>query len=147
MFSSINKFGSCLKCLCLRCKKNVQQNHSEMCFQCNNNFLPENIEIPYENCEGEWVDSRLFEKGFKSFGFFLCLNCFKWWLSAHSLNGYGQACISCNVYHNPKYMWINYNQKSGTKKESDKPHRKDLCEACRLGKCIKRKYDENYNFF
>ena len=56
---------------------------------------------PPVDSEGEWVHPHEF-KGRKSFGYFLCLNCRKTWLSAHSFPNYQQGCqrdVKLSVIH------------------------------------------------
>jgi len=99
-----------------------------------------NLPIPVDT-EGFWVKRENFF-GKKSFGFFVCKNCKKTWLSAHSHSIYKQGCKGCETENYAKYFWVNSHKKEkdpdfqGLNKE--KPHDKMRCEACHLGICLDR---------
>jgi hypothetical protein len=108
--------------------------------------LKENIGPPYPGCQGKWVDREDFT-GLKSFGYFLCLNCFSCWTSAHAQVRYRQGCTKCDSYFYPIYMWKNKSAKVGKKnKEDDLPHLSQYCEACKAGDC-KISYSNNYDSY
>jgi len=97
---------------------------------------------PYDGIRGAWVPPEEFY-GAKSFGVFQCTQCKAKWTSAHAQkrNGkvYEQSCKHCDdVWVPPKYMW----QNEGTagirrvREEDDKPHLRELCEACQDGVCL-----------
>jgi hypothetical protein len=107
----------------------VQQDNIDLCEIC----LPP----PYEDIEGQWVQRKDCTKQ-KSFGYYECKICHGIWKSAHAQKNYRQACKPCNSYYFPFYMWENENLPGQRNKiiDDDKPHMKDLCEACKKGKCI-----------
>ena len=88
---------------------------------------------------GHWALREEFF-GHKSFGYFVCSICAgSNWISAHAFKNFKQGCKRCNIYCLPVYMWVN--EESRDKFDDDdedskkKPHKTELCEACRLGKC------------
>ena len=93
---------------------------------------------PYQGCIGEWVNA-IQHPGGKSFGYFCCLPCDKKWMSAHARKGYKQGCKDCERFYYPLYLWENTHKKSNLKENpnNDKPHIKYLCQACKMGICIR----------
>ena len=87
--------------------------------------------------DGHWVLRRNFPYK-KSFGYFKCDDCNKWWISAHSFKEYKQGCKRCEKMHFPKYMWLN-DEKEETKADKEDngtPHDTKRCEACKMGICL-----------
>ena len=100
----------------------------------NKNYSPPR-KPPFEGAEGFWVKRADFE-GRKSFGIYYC-ECSASWLSAHAHSAYRQECKTCRSHVHPSYMWINSRESSRSESahDGDKPHMRDLCEACKLGVC------------
>lgn len=89
---------------------------------------------------GEWVHWDEF-KGNKSFGYFLCDNCNKKWISAHAYKNYRQGCQNCETYDYPKLLWVNF--ESSERRwdiEDDAEHDRFRCEACKAGACLRRTF-------
>lgn len=88
---------------------------------------------------GKWVQVDEF-RGTKSFGYFNCESCKKSWTSAHAFPKYTQGCKGCKTDSFPTFLWVNL-----TKDKRDqpaipsdgKPHEYLLCEACKVGVCLK----------
>ncbi len=40
--------------------------------------------VPYAGCKGKWIPTEYFFKKGKSFGYFICIECDKKWMSAHA---------------------------------------------------------------
>ena len=109
------------------------------------NFLSNNdeVEIDTKNLPnpasgpGKWIPREDFE-GNKSFGYFKCRKCSKWWLSAHSFKKFKQGCQKCETENLPVYLWKNTgtNVNENPKKDGDGVHDKQRCEACKNGLCI-----------
>ena len=100
------------------------------------------LDPPFEGAEGEWVNRHEFA-GRKSFGFFECesLSCGKKWYSAHAFPSYKQGCQECEHESLPAYLWVNYggNERDYDdyeRDDSNAPHDRDRCMACRAGVCI-----------
>lgn len=95
--------------------------------------LPAPVDEP-----GEWIMREDFKKR-KSFGFFLCKECQNRWTSAHSYPRYKQDCKSCCKSNYPVLLWKNASKYHRSDRNEDdenkKPHRRDLCEACKAGAC------------
>ena len=92
---------------------------------------------------GHWIEREKFP-GDKSFGYFFCFTCAgkSAWISAHAFKRYKQGCKTCDTYFLPVYMWVNdhgndSNEYRDIEESEKKPHKRDLCEACRLGQCHK----------
>jgi hypothetical protein len=90
---------------------------------------------------GEWVERSEFSRR-KSFGYFTCNNgsCSgKTLVSAHAFRQYKQACTSCKPYTFPTYLWVNLEERkeARVKGDEEKPHCRRLCEACKLGVCLR----------
>jgi hypothetical protein len=122
---------SCKNCLCIKCKKQISMNYVNKCQNC----LPP----PYENIIGNWVFTKDYTINQKTFGWFICP--FKHeWKSAHTHKTYGQICNKCDndEYIKASYMWINDSSERMKRNRDvdDKPHLTDLCQACKLGRCI-----------
>jgi len=103
-------------------------------------ILTLSLPIPV-NTEGCWVKRKDFVKE-KSFGYFVCKECKKSWLSAHSFKKYKQGCKGCEIEYYPKYLWNNTEKRKESpefeKVNKDKPHDRTRCEACHLGICLDR---------
>ena len=97
-----------------------------------------NLPIPVDT-EGYWVKREKFFRD-KSFGYFVCKDCTKTWLSAHSYKKYKQGCKGCETENYPKYLWFNSIRIEKDPKfeelNKEKPHDKERCEACHLGFCL-----------
>ena len=63
-----------------------------------------------------------------------------YWVSAHSFAKYRQQCKNCNTNCYPVCMWKN-NKPDNNKcnRIATSPHMCNLCEACKLGKCVQQK--------
>ena len=86
---------------------------------------------------GEWILPSDFH-GRQSFGYYKCKKCHHSWSSAHATVRYFQKCTKCNQEEYPIWMWKNSEnnfKKKGKNVDYTKPHRRDLCQACRLGVC------------
>ena len=92
---------------------------------------------------GKWVSRDEFD-GRKSFGQFVCFNCNSQWISAHAYRRFKQGCTRCHKYYFPRLMWKNYGRRESEDDDDDgevmnldreKPHRRDLCQACKAGVC------------
>ena len=101
----------------------------------------EKFKPPYPNLKGEWVLPRLF-KGRKSFGMFKCTTCVQYWKSAHAQSEFKQGCMLCNKKVYPIVLWQNDWQDDNFDAatvlfldDDEKPHDKERCEACAVGKC------------
>jgi hypothetical protein len=94
---------------------------------------------PFDNAVGRWVLRGDFP-GKKSFGWFECPSCSdRAWSSAHSQTVYKQACKDCRTECFPCCLWVNDTKKAKLGGPSNptklKPHRADLCMACKDGMC------------
>ena len=86
---------------------------------------------------GYWVYREEFTRT-KSFGYFECFTCQKWWLSAHSFPIYKQGCQECNTYSLPICLWENENPNKNLENNiiyRDGSHDRSRCEACTIGVC------------
>lgn len=93
---------------------------------------------PFRGARGKWVNRKDFA-GRKSFGVFHCFVCRNKWVSAHAQVRYGQQCTRCKSLRlKPRIMWVNHEQREQSESPpavKKKPHRKDLCGACKAGVC------------
>lgn len=93
---------------------------------------------PVDN-DGEWVLLAEFKRrsrADKSFGYYVCSECSKGWMSAHARPGYRQECKACNCWEWPLVMWVNAPGAARKDKDPDTPrarHMAELCEACLAG--------------
>lgn len=95
-------------------------------------------EDPYPGIQGYWMRREAYNKGRKSFGWYLCNSCCKTWFSAHAHKFYRQGCQCCETESYPCCMWVNtgYGDRSNRiERDEDKPHDSARCEACRKGDC------------
>jgi hypothetical protein len=93
---------------------------------------------PPVDTDGEWVLRAKFH-GKKSFGFFLCHQCQKPWISAHAQPKYRQACKKCQTSVTngefPLLLWQNAERRESRSTTETSPHEASLCEACLRGDC------------
>ena len=91
---------------------------------------------PFPGASGRWVPRQAFQ-GRKSFGHYRC-SCGRCWGSAHAYPQYKQGCQSCDAETLPCCLWVNDQDAEDRDVEepnSDQPHDRERCEACRLGIC------------
>jgi hypothetical protein len=95
------------------------------------------LKSPIFGIEGEWLYTFEFPND-KSFGYFICNICNRWWTSAYANKNFGQMCQTCYEYTKPCFMWQNkyIDCIKSHKANNDPPHRSKLCEACSLGQCV-----------
>lgn len=92
-------------------------------------------EPPRDGLHGEWVRPEEFDLK-KSFGWFQCRQCRRWWDSAHSWKDFTQDCQRCEQAEYPVWMWVNYNpidpsDRGRPTEKSNKPHDQARCGRCR----------------
>jgi len=88
-----------------------------------------------------WVPRHAFHKQ-KSYGCFWCYQCGNTWVSSHAFRHFRQACLLCNTFCLPMYMWLNALSKKqqpqragGAAVAPPLPHSPLACEACASGLC------------
>lgn len=94
---------------------------------------PSPLDVP-----GHWVLRGDFP-GKKSFGFFVCDACGKWWLSAHAFRRWEQGCKSCEHKSLPYLLWWNEQPRGvgpAHRDLNDRPHDQARCQACSMGVCL-----------
>jgi hypothetical protein len=97
---------------------------------------------PHAGLKGYWIQASSCRHK-QSFGVYYCRKCHneagelgKKWYSAHAYREFEQQCKDCKTAWYPSWMWVNksrsYRKRSN---KDDKPHRSDLCMACKAGAC------------
>ncbi len=88
--------------------------------------------------EGEWVSAAMFRRE-SGLGYFRC-GCGHWWMSPGTVRlddgrWTAQGCRRCGHEHVPLALWKSAKSRGDRRPEDRGPHDRDLCEACRMGRC------------